>query len=343
MLEITRKLVGSAKPEHEKFCRLAQYLFYDSPYIFVQASFPTKITGSKTSSVASREESLNNWLLKRENGKFARWEEVNNPQSASTFPKYESYNSTMVFLTRLSTIGHQTIRTWLSTPHMNLKIPFSAAAITALYFPLDEVVTKVELKINGYTSREWTLNDGEWRANDRFEGDMRTLPFPDDVPIERVPTNRINRELQMDKLHLKCALSFEHSKSSYAEPYNRGSIVTMNGRRFQRCVPMDPCIPVFINHFNVSELYFDAHAEILVESCKLCDVDLNSICENFGVPICVKGKQQSASKRESEYFIAEYQRLLTFHPDVDDIFPRSEADSVLMYKDWHLLQKMSGQ
>lgn len=298
-------MMGSAKMEHEQFRRLAQYLFYDSPNILVQTSFPfEQENGNDPSSLLwVREESLKSRLTQR--GGRESWIHVGEVNS-----RKESSDTTGVFLTKKTTLLQREYDYREMRPHvMILKLPGLESAITAFYFPLDAVATRAELVTNGYLSREWTLCD-EWRANDRFEGDMRMLSLRDDEPIEKTPADKMRHELEMDKLHLKSALSLGRESSSPTESYNRGPIVTMDGRRFQRCLPMDPCLPISLMNGVFSELRFDARVEILVEFCWL-GLRLRSKW-NEEVPFCLKGKQLSES-RESEYYIVQRGCMLPIH------------------------------
>lgn len=276
----------------------------------LQVSVPSEIHSENASFVRNGAKSLETKLTKRENKNLFVFE----PVSINLQTSENDDSTTMVRLTKESTIAE---KNWNPLSRPRLRLFGISDAITAFYFPLDQLLTRVELIVNDLTCREWTLIDGEWHTNDVLGDELEMASFRCDYLNGNATADKMRSELEMDRVNLKCALAFSHLQISHAEPYVRGQYLTTQGCRFQRCAPMDPCLPGSPLYSSTMELRFDANTELFIERCHLDYRIRSSWCNpnNF----CVKGMRQSHAKESGYFMMTKEGYLQPSRSSIDEI------------------------
>lgn len=137
--------------------------------------------------------------------------------------------------------------------------------LTAIYLPTTDEASTAHLWVGGEIANEWTRgHNGRWTQKSwQFEEALDRL-----LEQER---NGAHNEKKISSSQLKHehrllgAVLKSQRRSHSNKPYDRGEIVEWSGRSYQRCIPMDPCVPLALISCSQVKLTFDFPCQPLAE------------------------------------------------------------------------------
>lgn len=140
----------------------------------------------------------------------------------------------------------------------------TADLLTAVYLPISSETSKAELRINGYLAREWRKDrNGLWSIKCLQLEEPLVGLLEEDRQILSGGEN-LQTMLKQNFNEIESLLASQR-KTTASNPYDRGEVVEWGGRAYQRCFPMDPCVPLASLLWCSVELRFDFPCQVLLE------------------------------------------------------------------------------